>query len=145
MNRTEELRRAGLDDLADHDEGSARELVASHLGSDPWERIERMREAGRAKAEAEGVAYQMERERKALLARLASEFQERAKGKLSEAKAERLARADDRYQKHIKGTAVAIEKREAAQSEYWAIRSELEWDRASLAHLNAMSKLEEPA
>lgn len=145
MDRTEQLRRAGAADLTSHVEGSARELLSSHLGADPWERIETMREAGDRKAEAEGLAYQMEKERKALLARLASEYQGRAKGDLSEARAERLARADDRYQDHIEGTAAAMEKKERAQSEYWAIRSELEWDRAAVAHLNAMSKLEEPA
>lgn len=145
MDRTEELRRR-FEAGEPHEEHSARELLVGSLGSDPWERLEELREAGRRKAQAEGVAYQMERERKAVLARIASEYaRAHADQNLSEAKLDRLARADDRYRKHLEGTAVAIEEREEAQSEYWAIRSELEWDRASVAHLNAMSKLEEPA
>lgn len=138
QTRTDELRQRER-------EKSAREAIVHTLGSDPWERIEGLREAGRRKAEAQGVAYQMERERKALLARIASEYaRTHAEKNLSEAKLDRLARADERYQRHLEGTASAIEERELATSEYFAIRSVLEWDRAAVAHENALSRLEEP-
>lgn len=141
-----ELRARGATSRTDHTAGSARELLATHVGSDPYERIEELRQIGHRKAEAEGVAYQLEHERKSLLARLATEYARTHSDKsMSEAKLERLARADERYAAHIKGTAVAIENRERANSEYWAIRSELEWDRAAIAHLNALSRLEEPS
>lgn len=55
-----------------------------------------------------------------------------------------MARADPRYQTHIEGMAAAVEERELARSEYWRIRTVLEFDRASIAHLNALSRLELP-
>lgn len=117
--------------------------MCASIGSDPYARIEELREAGERKARASGVAYQLERERKSILARLASEYaRTHADENLSEAKLDRLARADDRYQTHIKGTAAAIEEKERANSEYWAIRSLLEWDKTAVAHLNALSRLE---
>lgn len=145
MTRTDELRARGQQPRL-HTPNSARELLVASVGSDPYGRIEELKQVGDKKAEAEGVAYQLEQETKSLLARLATEYAGLyAKENLSEAKLERLARADQRYVDHLRGTAAAIEKRERFQSEYWAIRSELEWDRAALAHLNAMSRLGEPA
>jgi len=136
------LDRIGPDDAR---VSQAREVLKATLSDDPFERIEQLREAGRRKAEAEGVAYRMERERKSLLARLASEYSRtHADQKLSEAKLDRLARADARYQRHIEGTAAAIEERELAQSEYWAVRQRLEWLRATVAHYNALTRLEDP-
>jgi len=144
MRRTDELREKG--EIRHHASGSARELLSATLGSDPWQRIEELREIGQRKAEAEGLAYQMEHERKHVLSKIASEYAStHAKEQLSEAKLDRMAHADSRYLDFIKGSAVAIEKREMANSEYWAVRSELEWDRAAVAHSNAMSRLEEPA
>ena len=128
-----------------HTPQSARELLVAAVGSDPYATIEELERLGRNKAEAEGVAYQLEKETKSVLARIASDYAGDRTENLSEAKLERLARADQRYLDHIKGVAVAIERRELANSEYWAIKSELEWDRAALAHLNAMSRLGEPA
>ena len=144
MTRTDELR-IGRGERSLHTAHSAREVLAAHVGSDPYARIEELREVGRRKAEAQGVAYQLDHERKSLLARLASEYaRTHADQSLSEAKLERLARADQRYQTHIEGTAAAIERREFANSEYWAIRSELEWDKSAIAHLNVLTRLEEP-
>lgn len=119
--------------------------MAASVGSDPYERIEDLRRCGERKARAEGVAYQLEAETKSVLAVLANEYARlHADQHLSEAKLERMSRADPRYRKHIEGVAAAVEERELAQSEYWAIRSELEWDRAALAHVNAVSRLGEP-
>lgn len=149
MTRTAELRRQGKYDRTDvpqTDEGHAREILTASLDDDPFQRIEELRKAGKRKAEAEGVAYRMERERKIFLARIASEIAEVHAGeKLSEAKLDRLARADDRYRKHIEGTAAAVEERELSRSEYWAIRARLEWLDKAISHLNALSRLEEPA
>lgn len=152
VDRTEYLRQMGVRERTSrpsadgHTEGSARELLAASLGSDPFERLEDLREAGRRKAKATGVAYQLDHERHAVLARLSTEYaRTHANQNLSEAKLDRLARADDRYQKHLEGTAAAMEEKELAESEYWAMRSELEWDRAAIAHINALSRLEEPA
>ena len=144
MNRTDELLASGV--LRRIPE-AARELISSHFAGDttPYERIEELRQIGAKKAEAEGVAYQLEHERKIILARLAGEFaMTHAKHQISEAKLDRMARADPRYQSHITGLGVAIENRERCRSEYWAIKSLLEWDKAAIAHLNALSKLEEP-
>ena len=141
MNRTDELRQQ-----AHAGREGARGLLSATLGSDPWDKVEELREIGARKAEAEGVAYQMERERKHLLAKLASEFAvAHARENMSEAKLERMARADERYITHIKGTAAAIQKKELAKSEYWAVRSELEWDRAAVAHHNALTRLDDPS
>ena len=62
---------------------------------------------------------------------------------LSEARLTRLAKGDERYRNHVNGVAAAMEESELAQSAYWAIRAELEWDRAAVAHLNAMSRLDD--
>ena len=137
--RTEQLRQQ----TKERGEG-ARALLSATLGSNPWDKVEGLREVGARKAEAEGVAYQMEHERHPLLARLASEYAvAHAKENMSEAKLERMARADARYTTHIKGTAVAIQNKVRTNSEYWAIRSELEWDRAAVAHYNALTRLDD--
>ena len=143
MNRTDALLASGVSRRTPE---AARELISSHFAGDttPYERIEELRQIGAKKAIAEGVAYQLEHERKIVLARLANEFATaHSKQPLSEAKLDRLSRADSRYQDHIKGLAVAIENRERWRSEYWAIKSLLEWDKAAISHLNALSKLEE--
>ena len=67
-----------------------------------------------------------------------------AQAKLSEARRDRMARDDPRYQTRIEGLSAAVEERELARSEYWATKSLLEFDRASIAHLNALSRLELP-
>ena len=123
----------------------AREIISSHFSEDitPYERIEELREIGAKKAEAEGVAYELEHQRKIILSRLANEFATaHSKQPLSEAKLDLMARGDARYENHIKGLAVAIENREKWRSEYWAVKSLLEWDKSAIAHLNALSKLE---
>ena len=38
----------------------------------------------------------------------------------------------------------AIEAKERAEAEYWRLRDKLEWMRTTVAHYNAMSRLEEP-
>ena len=142
MTRTQELLANGATRRTPE---AARELLAANLGSDPFEKIEELRSIGTRKARAEGVAYQLEHERKIVLAQLANEYASaHAKEALSEAKLDRLARADERYQNHIKGLAAAIEERELARSEYWRVRTVLEWDAKTIAHTNAMSRLEEP-
>lgn len=121
---------------------SARELLSVHLGANPYDGVERLRVIGAAKAQAEGVAYQMEKEREVVLARIANELANiYADEKMSEAKLDRLARADPRYGAHLKATGEAIEKRELANSDYWAIKSELEWDQESIRHANHLSRL----
>ena len=126
-----------------HKPDSARELLSIHLGANPYDGVERLRAVGEQKAQAEGVAYQMEKEREVVLARIANELANvHADQKMSEAKLERLARADPRYLLHLKATAAAIEKRELANSDYWAIKSELEWDSQSMIHANHMSRLD---
>ncbi len=140
MTRTQELLRNGAQRRTPD---GARDLLAANMGSDPFAKIEELRLIGERKARAEGVAYQLEHERKIVLATLANEYASaHAKENLSEAKLDRLARADNRYLVHITGMAAAIEEREMSRSEYWAVRSTLEWDRTSVAHLNAMSRLD---
>ena len=142
MNRTEELRGHGFRARTPDD---ARELLASNFDSDPYEKIEELGGVGARKARAEGVAFQLEHERKIVLAKIANELATvHVKEKLSEAKLDRMARADPRYQTHIEGLSAAVEERELARSEYWQIRTVLEFDRASIAHLNALSRLELP-
>ena len=143
--RTEGLLRSGVRDVRTPD--AARELLAANFPPDqgPYELVEQLREVGKRKAQAEGLAYRLEQERPIILSRLATEFSlAHIKENLSEAKLDRMARADPRYGNHIKRTAKALEERDVARSEYWAIKSLLEWDRASVAHLNALSRLEEP-
>ena len=144
-DRTEGLLRAGVRDVRTPD--AARELLAANFpaGQGPYELVEQLREIGKRKAQAEGVAYELEHGRHVVLSRLATEFSvAHSKEPLSEAKLERMARADPRYGEHIKRTAKALEERDLARAEYWAIKSLLEWDKAAIAHLNALSKLEEP-
>ena len=145
-DRTEGLLRAGVRDVRTPD--AARELLAATFpaGQGPYELVEQLRAVGERKARGEGVAYELEHGRQIVISRLATEFSvAHSKENLSEAKLERMARADPRYGDHIKRTAKALEERDTARSEYWAIKSLLEWDRASVAHLNALSRLEEPA
>lgn len=126
-------------------EDGALARMAYTLGEDPFERLEELREAGKRKALAEGICFRLDHERKSLLARLAGEYAvAHAKEGLSEARLERFARADDRYQKHIEGAAAAVEERELATSEYYALRSRLEWLRAALAHENALTRMDTP-
>lgn len=139
MTRTDALRRLGA---AAHTPRGARELLVGSLGCDPYERITELRAAGERKARAEGVVYQMEHERHVVLARIAAEIAGKSKESLSEAKLDRLARADPRYADHIKGTAAAIEERDLATSEYYSIRSELLMDEHAIQHLSALSRLE---
>lgn len=120
-------------------------LLASLDGMDPFERIEALRKAGKRKAEAEGRAYQMDHTRKSLLSRLATEIATaRPKESLSEAKLERLARADPRYQAHLDGTAEAMREREEATAEYYTIRAELTWLERTIAHTNALARIDQP-
>ena len=140
VTRTDELR--GNRPRTQED---ARELLAANFTSDPYKKIEELRNIGARKARAEGMACQLEHERKIVLARIANEIATiHAKEALSEAKLDRMARADPRYQVHIEGLGAAVEERESARSEYWAVKSLLEFDRASIAHLNALSRLELP-
>lgn len=126
-------------------EDTAIERLHASLGEDPFVRIEQLNEAGRRKAQAEGLAYRLEHERKVMLARLAGEYAAlHAKEGLSETRLERMARADARYTKLLDRTQEAVEEREAANSEYWSLRTHLEWLKAAIAHDNALARLGEP-
>ena len=131
--------------LRQHPDGSAREILSASLGSDPYDRLAQLGALGERKAKAAGQAYHMDHMRKVVLAHVAGELAVvHAKEGLSEAKLERLARADDRYRQHIEGTAAAMEESELAQAEYWRLRAELTWDEKAIAHYNAMSRLGDP-
>jgi hypothetical protein len=128
-----------------HPQNSARETLVASLGGDPYERLAELAALGERKAKAAGTAYHMDHMRKVVLAHVAGELAVvHAKEGLSEAKLERLARADDRYRQHIEGTAAAVEESELAQAEYWRLRAELLWDEKAISHYNAMSKLGDP-
>jgi len=143
MTRTDELLAQGGVRRVEVPPDSAREMLGIHIGHDPYDLLAQLDEAGERKAEAEAVAYQLENETKSLLARLASEYATaHAKEGLSEAKLDRLARADSRYADHIKGTAVAIENREKARNAYWRLRTLLDLDRAAIAHQNALTRMD---
>lgn len=122
---------------------TAREMLTTTLGSDPWQKIEQLRKAGERKARAEGLVTQLEHERKVVLAMIASELDAEHAGHMAENKLDRMAHASDRYRKHIRGLAAAIEERELATSYYYALKSELDWDRAAVAHDNVLAKLGE--
>ena len=136
MTRTDDLRRA-------HATGSGRELVTVAVGSDPYEQMDKLHVAGQRKAAAVGVAYQLEHQRHVALSMIQNELAvAHATEKLSEAKLERMARADPRYAKHVAKTAKALEEREAATSDYYALKSLIEWDMAALRHADNLAKLE---
>ena len=121
----------------------ARDRIAATLGEDPFGLISELRDAGMRKAKAEALAYRLDHERKSLLARLASEIATaNPKASMSEAKLERMARGRPEYSRHLDGAAAAIEERELANSEYWAIRARLEWLEKAVSHDNALSRLE---
>ena len=142
MNRTEELRRS-LEQMA-HSPNSAREVLSSTIGSDPYVRLQELRQIGEDLAKREGVAYQLQNETKPLLAKIATEIATaHTHANISEAKLDRMAKSDPRYLSHIQGTAEAIRLREDAKYKYWAIKSELEWDRAAVAHANSLTRLEQ--
>jgi len=122
---------------------TARTVLEDSLGHDPFEALQRLREAGDRKAKAVAIAYKMENERKVVLSRISGEIAQAHSGSsLSEAKLERMARADARYMQHIESTAHAIHEKEEAESAYWSIRATLEWDERAIAHLNALTRLE---
>lgn len=132
--------------MPDADLATAREMLSQEIGSDPWDRIEELRAAGQRKSRAEGVYTQLEHERKIILSMVSTEIESEYAGKgkkVSEAKLDRLAHASDRYRKHIRGLAAAAEERDLAISLYYALRSELDWDRALVAHVNVLAKLGE--
>jgi hypothetical protein len=128
--------------------GEGRALLIGSLGLDPYERIEELRQAGERRAEASARLLQMEKLREVVLSRLRGAYESASASmgdKITEAKLDRLAHADKRYREHVLGMAAALEEKEKAEVAYWAIRAELEWDRAAVAHMNAMSRLEDPA
>ena len=140
MDRREQLRASGAQVVTPE---AARELISSHFDVSPYEQIETLRQTGHRKAIAEGRVVQLEHQRHIMLATIANELAvAHSKEKLSEAKLDRMARADQRYQTHIAGLGAAVEERDIARSEYAAQRATLEWDRAAIAHLNALSRLD---
>ena len=140
MDRGEQLRASGARVITPE---AARELISSHFDVSPYEQIETMRQTGHRKAIAEGRVVQLEHQRHIVLATVQNELATvHAKAKLSEAKLDRLARASSPYRDHCAGLGAAIEERDIARSEYAAQRATLEWDRAAIAHLNALSRLD---
>ena len=141
MTRTEELLQASGAQTPE----AARDLLSANFEVSPYDHIEELRQIGERKAAAEGVAYQLDQERKIVLSRIANEIAlAHSKESISEAKLDRMARADTRYENHIRRLSVAIENRERARSDYWAVKSLLEWDRAAVAHLNSLTRLDNP-
>ena len=141
ITRTEELLQASGAQSPE----AARDLLAANFEVSPYDNIEELRQIGERKAAAEGVAYQLDQERKIVLSRISNEIAlAHSKESISEAKLDRMARADARYENHIRRLSVAIENRERARSDYWAVKSLLEWDRASVAHLNSITRLDSP-
>ena len=121
----------------------ARETVRAVVEADPWISLEDLRIAGERKAKAEAQASHLENMRKVVLSRIAGEIaQVQSNKSLSEAKLERLARADARYEVHLKGLAAAVEEREAAMAEYFRIRGELDWMDRTLMHSMSLAKLQ---
>ena len=141
MTRTEELLQASGAQSPE----AARDLLSANFEVSPYDHIEELRQIGERKAAAEGVAYQLDKERKIVLSRISNEIAlAHSKESISEAKLDRMARADARYENHIRRLSVAIENRERARSDYWAVKSLLEWDRASVALLNSLTRLDSP-
>lgn len=124
--------------------GEARELLKANLGSDPWEKLEELRVAGERKARAAAQAYLMEEQKKVVLSEIASEIaRTHARENLSEAKLDRLARANLRYKQHLDGVAAAIHEKDVAEAEYWRIRADLEWQARTISHVNALTRMDE--
>ena len=127
-----------------HTPHSAREVLVASIGNDPYQKLQELNALGTQLAEKEGVAYELEKELKPLLATIATEYAvAHSHINLSEAKLDRMAKADNRYSNHIKAVAEAIRQRERTKNEFWAIKSELEWDRTAIAHLNSLTRLEQ--
>jgi hypothetical protein len=121
----------------------ARENVRATVEADPWASLEDLRIAGERKAKAEAVASHLENMRKVVLARIAGEIAQAHTSKsMSEAKLERMARSDARYEVHLRGLQAAVEEREAALAEYYRIRGELEWMDRTLMHAMSLAKLQ---
>jgi hypothetical protein len=121
----------------------AREAVRATVEADPFATLEELREAGKRKAKAEAQASFLDHMRKVVLARIVGELAGvHSREKLSEARLERMARADVRYENHLKGLAAAVEERDQAVAEYYTRRSELDWMDRTLMHANALARLE---
>ena len=130
--------------MTGHFKHSARELIAGSIGADPYETLERLTALGRDLAKLEGVVFELQNGMKPLLATIGSEYAVlHRKENLSESRLTRLSHADARYLERIRLVAEAITQRETARNNFWALKSTLDWDRASVAHLNALSKLDE--
>ena len=124
-------------------EEGARESVRATVEADPWMSLEELRLAGERKAKAEAVASHLDHMRKVVLSRIAGEIAQAQSSKsLSETKLERMARADARYEAHLKGLSAAVEEREAAMAEYFRIRGELDWMDRTLMHAMSLAKLQ---
>lgn len=121
----------------------AREAVRATVEADPWASLEELRVAGERKAKAESMASHLENMRKVVLSRIAGELAQAHSGtSLSEAKLERMARSDARYEVHLRGLAAAVEERENALAEYYRIKGELDWMDRTLMHSMSMAKLQ---
>ena len=121
----------------------AYEALVATIGSDPARKLDELRQAGERKAKAVARAYQMEELRKVVLGRVAGQIAQEHSGKgLSEAKLERLARAHGDYERHLKGTAAAIEEKESAVADYYRIKAEIELGTQVSMFAMSMAKLE---
>jgi hypothetical protein len=121
----------------------ARETVRATVEADPWATLEELRVAGQRKAKAEAQASHLEHMRKVVLSRIANELANvHGNSRLSEAKLDRLARADSRYEEHLKGLAAAQAEAEQASAEFWRIKADLEWQEHTLIHAMSLAKLQ---
>jgi hypothetical protein len=124
-------------------EEGARETVRAVVEADPWASLEDLRVAGERKAKAEAQASHLDHMRHVVLSRIANELANVHGGsKLSEAKLDRLARGDARYEAHLKGLAAAQEEAEQASAEFWRIKADLEWQEHTLIFSMSLAKLQ---
>jgi hypothetical protein len=121
----------------------ARETVRATVEADPWATLEELRVAGQRKAKAEAQANHLKHMRRVVLSRLQSEIAQAQSNKsLSEAKLERMARADSRYEDHLKGLAAAQQDAEQASAEFWRLKAELDWQDRTLMFAMSLAKLQ---
>ena len=121
----------------------ARESVRAVVEADPWVTLGELGIAGQRKATAEATASHLDTMRHVVLSRIANELAHvHGKAALSEAKLDRLARSDPRYEAHLKGMAAANEEAGQARAELWRIQADLEWMKHTLMHSMSLAKLQ---
>ena len=118
-----------------------RESMAHVIGADPFVLLDELEHAGKRKARADGLSYQMMEMRKSVLSSIVTELvREHPNAAIS--KLEHMARADSRYTNHIAGTAAALEEKELATVAYFRVKGEIEWCAHANYTANATAKLQ---